>query len=227
MKATKRKGLIPAALCAAMLTLTITGCAQEGVATDTETQEEVVATEETATDETAEQDEAETAKDEAPEDEAAVDEETTTSEKATVDEEASDDTASQELTYSNPTSNDTAVKGDYKPYDPSVEAEVTGGSGIEGSEEEQLQQERIAGGAAGAVVSENLEPLVGITDYSEGEYVPVYGISIEPPAVVHGDAHGTTCTTCHTSDGGAATAVPHSHVDQNLTDEDCVTCHTL
>lgn len=220
MKATKRKGLIPAALCAAMLTLTVTGCAQEGVATDTETQEEVVATEEATADEAADQEEAtdeETAStDEATEDEAAADEEAT-----------EDDATSNETTSSNPTSNDTAVKGDYTPYDPSVEAEVTGGSGIEGSEEEQLQQERIAGGAAGAVVSENLEPLVGITDYSEGEYVPVYGISIEPPAVVHGDANGTTCTTCHTSDGSVGTAVPHSHVDQNLTDEECVTCHSL
>ena len=107
-------------------------------------------------------------------------------------------------------SNDMVVKGEYTPYDPAAEAEVTAGAAIEGSEEEQLQQERIAGGAAGGVVSENLEPLEGITDYSEGEYVPVYGIA------------------CHTADGqGAGTQVHQSHADQNLADEDCLTCHEL
>ena len=44
-------------------------------------------------------------------------------------------------------SNDMVVKGEYTPYDPAAEAEVTAGAAIEGSEEEQLQQERIAGGA--------------------------------------------------------------------------------
>ena len=105
---------------------------------------------------------------------------------------------------------------------------MTAGAAIEGSEEEQLQQERIAGGAAGGVVSENLEPLEGITDYSEGEYVPVYGIACDIPEVVHGETKGTACTTCHTADGqGAGTQVPQSHADQNLADEDCLTCHEL
>ena len=125
-------------------------------------------------------------------------------------------------------SNDMVVKGEYPPYDPAAEAEVTAGAAIEGSEEEQLQQERIAGGAAGGVVSENLEPLEGITDYSEGEYVPVYGIACDIPEVVHGETKGTACTTCHTADGqGAGTQVPQSHADQNLADEDCLTCHEL
>lgn len=125
-------------------------------------------------------------------------------------------------------SNDMVVRGEYTPYDPNVEAEATSGSAIEGSEEEQLQQERIAGGAAGAVVSTNLEPLEGITDYSEGEYVPTYGIACDIPEVVHGEANGTTCTGCHTADGSAAgTQVPQSHADQNLTDEECLTCHEM
>lgn len=125
-------------------------------------------------------------------------------------------------------SNDMVVRGEYTPYDPAAEAAVTAGAAIEGSEEEQLQQERIAGGAAGGVVSENLEPLEGVTDYSEGEYVPVYGIACDIPEVVHGESKGTTCTTCHTADGqGAGTQVPQSHADQNLADEECVTCHEL
>ena len=37
------------------------------------------------------------------------------------------------------------------------------------------QMAHIAGGAVGEATSQ-LEPLHGITDYSEGEYVPVYGI---------------------------------------------------
>ena len=44
-----------------------------------------------------------------------------------------------------PETNDTAVKGEYQPFDPSVEAANTSGKAIEGSEEEELQQERIAG----------------------------------------------------------------------------------
>lgn len=125
-------------------------------------------------------------------------------------------------------SNDMVVKGEYTPYDPAAEAEVTAGAAIEGSEEEQLQQERIAGGAAGGVVSQNLEPLVGITDYSEGEYIPAYGIACDIPEVVHGETKGTTCTSCHgEGSSGAGTEVPQSHIGQNLTDEDCLTCHEL
>lgn len=125
-------------------------------------------------------------------------------------------------------SNDMVVRGEYTPYDPSVDAAVTGGAGIEGSEEEQLQQERIAGGAAGAVVSQNLEPLEGVTDYSEGEYVPVYGIACDIPEVVHGEANGTACGSCHTADGsGSGTQVPASHVDQNLADSECTNCHEM
>ena len=125
-------------------------------------------------------------------------------------------------------SNDMVVRGEYTPYDPAVDAAVTGGAGIEGSEEEQLQQERIAGGAAGAVVSQNLEPLEGVTDYSEGEYVPVYGIACDIPEVVHGDANGTACGSCHTADGsGSGTPVPASHVDQNLADGECTNCHEM
>lgn len=124
--------------------------------------------------------------------------------------------------------NDTAVEGEYTPYDPNVEAAATSGAAIEGSEEEQLQQERIAGGAAGAVQSKNLEPLTGVTDYSEGEYVPVYGIEGEAAEVVHGDANGTMCATCHGEEPqGGATPMPQGHVGQNLADDDCVTCHEI
>ena len=72
-------------------------------------------------------------------------------------------------------SNDTAVRGEYTPYVPAVEADTYAGEQIEGNEEEELQQERIAGGAAGEAHSA-VEELHGITDYSEGDYVPVYGI---------------------------------------------------
>lgn len=124
--------------------------------------------------------------------------------------------------------NDTAVKGEYTPYDPTVEAADASGKAIEGSEEEQLQQERIAGGAVGGVQSQNLEPLAGVTDYSEGEYVPVYGIEGEAVEVVHGDANGTACGSCHGEEPqGGATPVPQNHVGQNLADDDCITCHEI
>lgn len=70
--------------------------------------------------------------------------------------------------------NDTVVLGTYDAYEPKEEA---AGHGGEVMEEDELQQERIAGGAVGEVVSQNLEPLTGIVDYSEGDYVPVYGAS--------------------------------------------------
>lgn len=71
--------------------------------------------------------------------------------------------------------NDTAVRGEYTPFEPKEDADTFSGIAIEGNEEEELQQERIAGGAVGEARSQ-LEPLHGITDYSEGDYVPVYGI---------------------------------------------------
>ena len=71
--------------------------------------------------------------------------------------------------------NDSAVRGEYTPYEPKEDAEAFSGTAIEGNEEEELQQERIAGGAVGEARSV-LDPLHGVTDYSEGEYVPVYGI---------------------------------------------------
>ncbi len=81
----------------------------------------------------------------------------------------------QETTDSAPESNDTVARGEYTPFDPNAEIEVTDGKAIEGSEEEELQQERIAGGAVGEVVSENLEPLTGVIDNDGEEYEPKYG----------------------------------------------------
>lgn len=123
-----------------------------------------------------------------------------------------------------PKSNDAAAKGEYTPYDPAVEAEHISGKAIEGSEEEELQQERIAGGAVDTTVkSQNLEPLEGIVDGTPEEYVPVYGIDGEPPAIGHGD-NGSDCLSCHKSDGAGA-AMPPSHAKANLANEECASCH--
>lgn len=70
--------------------------------------------------------------------------------------------------------NDTTEHGEYTPFVPQEEASSFSGTAIEGNDEEELQQERIAGGAVGEAKSQ-VEELHGITDYSEGEYVPVYG----------------------------------------------------
>ncbi|RNL48460.1 hypothetical protein [Paraeggerthella hongkongensis] len=120
-------------------------------------------------------------------------------------------------------SNDTTVAGEYVPYDPAVEAEHTSGKAIEGSEEEELQQERIAGGAVGGVVSQNLEPLEGIVDGPAGEYAPVYGIDGEPPAIGHGD-NGSDCLSCHSGESSKAKQ-PLSHESANLSNEECTSCH--
>lgn len=121
-----------------------------------------------------------------------------------------------------------AYEGEYVAYDPEASAGASGGVAIEGSEEEELQQERIAGGAVGAVVSQNLEPLVGMTDYSEGEYSGDVGMYGQPPA-----RHGidTGCIDCHdprTADVPEDTlfnSMPKSHVDSNLSEQDCLSCH--
>ena len=120
--------------------------------------------------------------------------------------------------------NDTASKGEYTAYDPALEAEHDSGSEIAGSEEEKLQQERIAGGAGGAVVSENLEPLEGITDSPEGEYVPTYGIELQAPAVC---GNGADCLTCHENADTemAQPQQPNNHVTAKLTEGDCASCH--
>lgn len=120
-------------------------------------------------------------------------------------------------------SGNAAEKGEYVKYDPAVEAEHTGGKAIEGSEEEELQQERIAGGSVGEVTSKNLEPLGGITDFSPGDYVPVYGIDEQPPAVGHSD-NGTDCLSCHAPGKGGA-GQPPSHEKAKVGNEDCVSCH--
>ena len=132
-------------------------------------------------------------------------------------------TASETGSGDAPASNDTAAKGEYTPYDPAVEAEHVSGKAIEGSEEEELQQERIAGGAVGAVTSQNLEPLEGIVNGSEGDYVAAYGINGQPPAQGHGD-NGADCLSCH-KPGGAGAQQPPSHLKSNLASEDCATCH--
>ena len=122
-----------------------------------------------------------------------------------------------------PETNDTAVKGEYQPFDPSVEAANTSGKAIEGSEEEELQQERIAGGAVGAVTSQNLDEIEGIVDYGDGDYVPNYGMVGEPPAIGHGD-NGSDCLSCHNGSSSGAHQ-PSSHEGQNLGNEECAVCH--
>lgn len=123
-----------------------------------------------------------------------------------------------------PSGNDTAVKGEYTPYDPAKEAELTAGKAIEGSEEEELQQERIAGGAVDTTIkSQNLEPLEGVVDGAPGEYVPVYGIDGEPPAMGHGD-NGSDCLSCHSGESSGAKQ-PLSHETANLSNEECASCH--
>lgn len=121
-----------------------------------------------------------------------------------------------------------AYEGEFEKYDPKALAEITSGKAIEGSEEENLQQERIAGGAVGAVVSKNLEPLSGITDSSEGEFSGDLGIYGQPPARHEFD---TGCLSCHdprtvnVQEGIEFKSMPESHVDSNLTEEDCLSCH--
>ena len=64
-------------------------------------------------------------------------------------------------TQGNPISvyNDTIELGTLAIFEPSDNIDANSGVAIAGSDEEQLQQERIAGGAVGEVVSKNLEPL--------------------------------------------------------------------
>lgn len=102
-----------------------------------------------------------------------------TKEDTTVSDQKEEDNSNQ--TQGNPISvyNDTIELGTLAIFEPSDNIDANSGVAIAGSDEEQLQQERIAGGAVGEVVSKNLEPLKGITDYLEGEYVLMYGVTVE------------------------------------------------
>lgn len=111
------------------------------------------------------------------------------------------------------TGNDTATIGAYEVYDPAATAQVTGGVAIEGSEEEQLQQERIAGGAVGAVSSRNLEPVHGVVDSAHDAYVPEFGFYFQAPEL-------------DLAAEGVLEAMPLNHRDADLTPADCAACHT-
>lgn len=112
------------------------------------------------------------------------------------------------------TGNDTATIGTYEVYSPETEAEVTGGVAIEGSEEEQLQQERIAGGAVGAVTSRNLEPVHGVVDADVDAYTPVFGINFQAPDL-------------DLAAEGVLEAMPQNHLDAALTMDECADCHAI
>lgn len=120
-----------------------------------------------------------------------------------------------------------AYEGGYDTYDPAADTSASGGSAIEGSEEEQLQQERIAGGAVGKVVSKNLDKLEGIVD-GDGTGTDDFGMNSQPPA-----RHGfdDNCTNCHdpektdAPEGTKVHPMPTSHQGIGLTDDDCRSCH--
>lgn len=115
--------------------------------------------------------------------------------------------------------NDTAEKGELTVYDPEAEAAASGGVAIEGSDEEKLQQERIAGGAVGGVVSQNLEPLEGVVDGRSGEYVMTYGMDFQAPDLPQ--------AVMDAVEAGSLEGLPENHLTANLTPEDCAGCHTV
>ena len=115
--------------------------------------------------------------------------------------------------------NDTAEKGELAVYDPQVEAAASGGEQIEGSEEEKLQQERIAGGAVGAVVSQELEPLEGVVDGTPGDYVATYGMDFQAPDLPQ--------AVIDAVEGGSLEGLPENHLTANLTIDDCASCHAI
>lgn len=115
--------------------------------------------------------------------------------------------------------NDTAAKGSYDAYDPEAEAEATGGVAIEGSEEEQLQQERIAGGSVGEVTSD-LEHVDGIVDGDGGDYVATYGMSFQAPDL-------TQTLIDAIVESGSTAGLPENHIDAGLTLDECASCHAI
>lgn len=115
--------------------------------------------------------------------------------------------------------NDTAEKGELAVYDPAAEAAVSSGAAIEGSEEEKLQQERIAGGAVGAVVSQNLDSLEGVVDGTPGDYAMTYGMEFQAPDLPQAVMDAVK--------SGSLEGLPENHLTANLSPEDCASCHTI
>ncbi|MDD5806158.1 MAG: hypothetical protein PUD02_02310 [Eggerthellales bacterium] len=120
------------------------------------------------------------------------------------------------------TSNDTVVLGDLDHYQATDSQGHSTGESLGFDEESQLQQEKTAGFSGGAVVS-NLEALsVGVDGYAEREPIGIYATTGEPRQIPHGEANGTECLSCHEEGDNP---IPQSHIDNNLTNEDCMDCH--
>lgn len=115
--------------------------------------------------------------------------------------------------------NDTAEKGELAVYDPEAQAAASGGVAIEGSDEEKLQQERIAGGAVGDVVSQNLVPLEGVVDGLPGDYVMTYGMDFQAPDLSQAILDAV--------EAGSLEGLPENHLTANLGPDDCAGCHTV
>jgi hypothetical protein len=45
------------------------------------------------------------------------------------------------------------------------------------------------------------------------------------PTIPHGSTNGEGCLTCHESGSGGSTMLPQNHVDADLADEYCRSCH--
>lgn len=129
--------------------------------------------------------------------------------------------------------NDSAMKGTLKAFNPEELEDIKSGDAMGGSEEQQLQQERIAGGAVGGISSENITPLEGITDIPDGITTIVYGFHAEPPALDHD--YGMQCLSCHKIEEAGSRVnldvkvlppqLLPGHVSSNLGEADCLVCH--
>jgi hypothetical protein len=120
-------------------------------------------------------------------------------------------------------SNDTVVVGDLDRYSPGGASGAETGPAMDIDEEMQLQQDKITGGADGAITSTNIVPLdPGITAYPEADPVGFVGRTGIPATVPHGTTNGTECLSCHST---GEQEIPQSHVLAKITNGQCASCH--
>lgn len=135
-----------------------------------------------------------------------------------------EETSSNASTATSFLSNDSVLVGEYDTYS-GDHAASDAGSAIEGSEEDAHQQDLIAGGNAGVVVSQNLSPLSGIA--SRDRYGEDRGGYMGVPATIphETDAAHADCASCHESGDGSLPRVPDDHAAAGFGSDQCLNCH--
>lgn len=111
--------------------------------------------------------------------------------------------------------------------EPDMLADGTSGTAFQKGGDEELQQDRVTGGAnTGGVASENLDPLDGdLTGPSEHSNPLPDLLEIGYPSLIPHELDGRDdCASCHAA-ASSEKPMPEDHVKANMGSNLCQTCH--